>query len=146
MASQLRRAAVTIVVAVTVVLSGCATSAEAHRIPTPLETVEGVPQDWDGPSVILAMERPAIGRVGSSRLGLATVGASSCPLTVTHSVDPAAAEVDLYLSRPAGSDPCSADLAVSTIVFDSPLGASALDVRVHMPDGTSFSAQLPEAG
>ncbi|GAA1527512.1 hypothetical protein BJ978_001437 [Agromyces terreus] len=93
--------------------------------------MRGLPDNWAGPNPDLLTGDPIVGWVGESEFGLITFGSSSCPVVAgeLHVID--SDDVSIPLSA-SPNDPCTADMAATTHVFDLPSEVTGRPVTVRL--------------
>lgn len=79
--------------------------------------MKGVPADWDGPDPDLLNGQPIVGWVSDTEFGIVTVGSSSCP-AVAGELEVVGADALQIEFEPSSRDPCTADMAATTHVFE----------------------------
>ncbi|GAA1794526.1 hypothetical protein GCM10009748_32140 [Agromyces lapidis] len=105
------------------VLAGCAPrspgggpfgdGSQAERV------VRGMPEGWTGPDPDLLDGEPVVGWVSDTEFGVVTMGSSSCPAVARELEVLGAREVQIEFGQ-SPNDPCTADMAATTHVFELP--------------------------
>ncbi len=87
--------------------------------------VKGTLPGWDGPDPDPLNGRPVVGWVSETEFGVITMGSSSCPAVAGELEVLDADEVQIEFG-PSPRNPCTADMAPTSHVFQLP---SAVDGR-----------------
>ncbi|MEF3403536.1 hypothetical protein [Agromyces sp. CCNWLW203] len=91
--------------------------------------VKGIPDGWAGPDPDLLNVDPVVGWVNDTEFGVITQGSSSCPAIASELQVLDADEVRVEFG-PSRHDPCTADMAATTHVFELPSSVSERPVTV----------------
>lgn len=115
--------AVGVVVVAGLMMTGCAAGlpgsgffgdgSRADRV------VKGVPSEWNGPGSDLLNGHPVVGWVSDTEFGVITVGSSSCP-AVAGELEALGTDKIQIEFGPSPHNPCTADMASTTHVFELP--------------------------
>ena len=91
--------------------------------------VKGIPDGWNGPDPDLLNGDPVVGWVNDTEFGVITQGSSSCPHVASELKVLHADEVRVEFG-PSPHNPCTADMAATTHVFELPSSVSERPVTV----------------
>lgn len=91
--------------------------------------VKGIPDRWDGPDRDLLNGDPVVGWVSDTEFGVITVGSGSCPAVASELQILGSDEVRVEFG-PSPHNPCTADMAATTHVFELPSSVSERPVTV----------------
>ncbi|GAA1815365.1 hypothetical protein GCM10009749_26380 [Agromyces neolithicus] len=91
--------------------------------------VKGMPDGWEGPDPDLFNGDPVVGWVSDTEFGVITVGSGSCPAVAGELQVLGSDEVQVEFG-PSPHDPCTADMAATTHVFELPSSVSERPVTV----------------
>ncbi|MET4158154.1 hypothetical protein [Agromyces sp. PvR057] len=103
----------------------------------------GLVDGWDGPALDLMNDSPAIGWLSDDEFGVVTIGSSSCPVVAERVQVLASDELQIDFG-PSPHDPCTADAAATTHVFELPstVDGRPVTVRIQYEDGTKHLLEL----
>lgn len=122
-----------VVLAGLLTMSGCAAGAPGSGFfgdeSQADQVVKGLPSDWDGPDPDLLDGHPVVGWVSDTELGVVTVGGSSCPAVAGELQVLDEDEVQIEFGS-SPHDPCTADMAATTHVFELPSSVGGRPVTV----------------
>ena len=107
--------------------------------------VQGMPDGWEGPDPDLLNGHPVVGWVSDTEFGVITVGSSSCPAVASELQVLDADEVRVEFG-PSPHDPCTADMAATTHVFELPSSVSERPVTVIVQFADNETEYLLELG
>lgn len=93
--------------------------------------VKGVPAGWDGPDPDLLDAHPVVGWVSDTEFGVITAGSSSCPVVAGELEVLSTDEMRIEFG-PSPHDPCTADMAATTHVFELPTEVEERPVIVRV--------------
>lgn len=91
--------------------------------------VRGVPERWTGTGPDLLDGKPVVGWVSDTEFGVVTTGSSSCPAVARELEVLGADEVQIEFGQ-SPNDPCTADMAATTHVFELPPAVDGRPVTV----------------
>ncbi|MFC9558304.1 hypothetical protein [Agromyces sp. NPDC056965] len=129
-------------------IAGCAADAPGSGIGDESQAdrvVRGMPDGWEGPGPDLPDGHPVVGWVSEAAFGVITVGSSSCPSVASELQVLDTDEVRVEFG-PSPHDPCTADMAATTHVFELPSSVNKRPVTVVVQFADSETEYVLELG
>ena len=93
------------------------------------QVVKGAPDGWEGRDPDLLNGDPVVGWVSDTEFGVITMGSGSCPAVASELEILDVDEVRVEFG-PSPHNPCTADMAATTHVFELPASVSERPVTV----------------
>ena len=95
-------------------ITGCAGGGSAAQ-----DTIQGIPDDWDGPVPDPLTGEPAAGWIDDDEFAVITMGSGSCPPVPSEPEVTSPGEVRIEFG-PSPNEVCTADMSPTTHVFTLP--------------------------